>query len=159
MPFKCSCGSEEFWTHYDEEITSFVDGAGNNFDYGDTHDVRQTHNYPFYCCECNKEYSSIPPEDPETEWVKQKERACINLAARRCPICEASYITLHGQPTFGMGGLFLEFSCSVCDSSWVVKYKPDNIDVDSYPSDLVPTDIKNPPAVALDPNQEFIKGK
>lgn len=155
MPFKCSCGSEDFYTHIDEELTSYVDGNGESYDIGDTWSSDISWNYPYFCTECGKEYSTLPPEDPETEWVRAKERQFLDNGTRHCPICGENSILEDGGGGYKTRYYYQSFICPACNATWTVEYKANSVTIDGYPSDALPDEILNPPATIPNPNDAF----
>jgi hypothetical protein len=149
--FECECGSSEFYTHVDEEITVYYDGDGEEIDGGELSDVGRTHNWPYICSNCDKEYSQLPPANTEAEWIKSRERQYLKNSVQ-CPICESSNIE---GGSMDINGTTAEqsISCADCDAEWTDIYYLRNVEIDSYPSDKVPSDSL--PSKVPDPNQAF----
>jgi len=156
MPFVCDCGSEDFYTHGDEEIVWYVDGNGDIIEGGDIVGSTRTKNWPYICCECNAEYSQLPPANAEVEWIKKKKREYFDHTSR-CPICDSSEITGDSiEP--GDHHMYQDIHCNNCGAHWVDIYNLSGIEIQSYPDGYAPT--PNNAAVSdedgvPDPNDAF----
>ena len=153
MPFVCECGSEHFFTHIDEEITAYYDGDCNEIDGGEIHNAGQSHNWPYRCVDCEREYSQIPPLDTEGEWLKSKERYYLDHSAC-CPICNSSSIDGGNLEVDGTS-VWQPVTCSECHAEWTDIYHLKSVEIDSYPTNKVPSEIG--PSEVPNPNKAFKK--
>lgn len=154
MSFVCTCGSEDFYTHQDEEITAYVNGDGDIYDNGEIMDSCKTHNWPYRCASCEKEYSQIPPKGAEAEWVAQRERLYITKNASVCPICESDNISggsIDMDSTFACQSV----TCQDCDAEWTDIYHLRSVEIESYSPDYLPGDVPLTENEIPDPNKAF----
>jgi transposase-like protein len=151
MPFICECGSTEFYTHNDEEITVYYDGDGEELDAGEIADIQQTHNWPYRCAGCEKEYSQLPPADAETEWIKQKERQYLKNSTQ-CPICESGNMEGGSIDVNGTSAM-QSILCLDCDAEWTDIYYLKAIEIESYSPDFMPSEFT--PSEVPNPNKAF----
>ena len=150
--FRCECGSEQFYTHIDEEITVYYDGDGDEIDDGEIHNAGLTHNWPYRCVDCEKEYSQIPPLDTEGEWIEGQGRRYLDKHGSVCPICECDAI--EGGPFQSDGNtVWQKVNCIECGAEWDDIYYLREVEIDNYPTDMVPKGILEPEKV--NPNKEF----
>jgi hypothetical protein len=152
MPFQCECGSDDFYTHGNERVVWYVDGNGDTIETGDYIDSSYISDMPYYCSNCEKEYSTIPPEDPETEFIGLKKKHHLAGNNNGCPICDSSSIE---GGSFEVSGLrvYQSFFCADCSAEWTDIYKMSDVSIDSYPTDALPESAL-PPEVP-DPNEAF----
>jgi len=154
--FKCECGSEDFYAHDDETIIVYYDGSGEELDGGDIIDsVRPGWNKAFHCSGCDKEYSSLPPQEPEEEWLRERERRYLNQQGVCCPICESGDIEGIGSLHVDGTNAWQKVWCRDCDSEWEDIYHLRGVEIDNYPTNMVPKGITK--SEKIDPNEAFKK--
>ena len=157
MSFVCPvCSHGEFWTHGDEELTWYVDGDGNIMDSGDYHDSHFTDNYGFYCAQCEKEFSAIPPkEDPVEEWLELQKPRYVARHGAGCPLCYSKDIE-GGSIDADSDTAWQHCSCGNCGAEWNDIYQLKTIEMTNVPDDAVPEEVKAPPEPDVpDPNEAF----
>jgi len=150
--FKCECGSEDFYAHDDETTIMYYDGDGNELDAGEIINAeRPGWNKAFHCAMCDKTYSSLPPKDPEEEWVEERKRRYLDKKGSCCPFCESDAIE---GGSFQADGdtVWQSVNCIECDATWDDVYHLKEVEVNSYPTDMVPKEIIKP-----NPNEAFKK--
>jgi len=155
--FTCKCGGQEFHTIGRESMNHYYNGDGDHLDTGDYFDCEiPKPNSCYTCTGCNKEYADMPPLSPEEEWLARQKRNYMRHNGAMCPICEGR--------DFEVGSLEIDgptvwqlISCSNpdCGAEWTDVYELNHIDIDSYPTNLIPEDAK-PPEVP-NPNEVFKK--
>lgn len=153
--FKCRiCGSSDFYAHIDETITAFIDGYGDVQEYGDSHNTLNTWNYPYVCGGCGEQYSSIPAKSSEDEWLETKKRHYLNIHGVRCPLCGSD--SIEGGSVDANGSTAWQYcSCGECGTEWNDVYHLKEVEIISYPDDMVPPSVKELPTSIPNPNNAF----
>ena len=152
--FKCECGSEEFYTHMDEEITVYYDGAGDEIDGGDMSDANRTHNWPYRCISCDKEYSQLPPLDAEKEWVEERQRWYLDKKGSQCPFCESDAIE-GGSLQVDGDTVWQQINCIECDAVWDDVYYLREVEIKSFPKNYMTKGLQS--SEVPNPNKAFKK--
>lgn len=153
MPFVCECGSEDFYTHGDEEVVWYVDGNGDIYEGGDIVDSSQTHGWGYRCCECDKEYSQLPPKNAEAEWVDAQKRKYLSETSH-CPICDSTDIS-GGSMEPGGNVIYQSVNCGNCDAEWTDIYYLRAVEIDSYSPDFLPQEELPSDGEIPNPNDAF----
>ena len=155
--FVCECGNNEFHTVGSESVNFYYNGDGDHLDTGDYVDSEiPKSGHPYTCTQCNREYASLPPMEPEREWLARQRRTYMHHNGAMCPICngrdfDAGSLQIDGST------VWQKISCTNpdCEAEWTDVYKLNHVDIDSYPTALIPEDAR-PPEVP-NPNKVFKK--
>lgn len=143
--FQCICGSQEFYALGAEQFVFYYDGDGGeigiDYDIGDSE--KPLHGEPFRCANCDKEYSTLPPQNYEEEFLAKRGRQYMQENGLHCPLCGSSDITT-SPLTIDSKGAYQECGCLACESGWTDVYKMVDVRIDTYPEDLIPPKKKDP---------------
>jgi len=138
--FKCECGCGNFYAHTAETMSILYDGSGNEVDGGEIMDVeRPAWNKAYHCVKCDKAY---------------RARRYLDKHGTVCPICECDDIVGHSFDSDGTNA-WQSVSCNKCGAEWDDIYYLREVDIDNYPTGMVPKGILEPEKI--DPNKEFKK--
>lgn len=154
--FKCKCGSEKFYAHTAETMAVSYDGNGDELDGGEIMDVeRPAWNKAYHCVQCEEAYSDLPPQKPEEEWLRERERRYLDKKGSCCPICESDSIQGEGAVQIDGTNAWQKIICTDCDSEWEDVYHLREMEIANYPTDMIPEGITKPEEV--NPNKAFKK--
>lgn len=153
--FTCSeCGGTDFKGYVTETIEVYCDSEGNIDEYGDVTYSKEAWNQTWNCLECGKAYSALPPKDHEGEWVEAKKRHYLRTHGTQCPICGSTAIE-GGSMNADGGSAWGSCSCGECGAEWRDVYHLKEVEMISYPKDMVPTETPAPAPGIPNPNEAF----
>ncbi len=155
VEFECTCGSADFYTYIDETIFAYTDGYGDVHEYGDVEDSDHTWNTPYYCQNCSKTYSNLPPYSHEQEYIKDKERAYLHKKGTGCPMCGGNNIECGPFEADG-NRAWQSCWCVDCDAAWDDTYHLREVEITAWSDDQIPSETPPPAPEIPNPNEAFV---